>query len=246
MSPSDHSAPDLQAASAPDAGASITDCWNQIGVTGDQSCPKLATYVHCRNCDVYASAAQRNLQRAVGGDYQQEWASHFRQRHGAADQFDSSALVFRIGLEWLALPTKLFVAVAPQAKPHVLPHRDGRGLLGVVNVGGKLYPCMSLAALLGIDDSGAPPVRDRHTFARLLVLQWEEQAFALPVADLHGIVRYATASVKAPAATINKGLSRFLSGVLEQTLTTRSGTQTMQVGCLDAALIGYQLARTLR
>lgn len=218
--------------------ATLDDCWNRIGVNGDQSCERLALHIHCRNCDVYASAAQRNLQRAVGADYKRAWASHFRQVGSHGDDSDSSALVFRIGLEWLSLPTKIFASVAPQAKPHALPHRNARGLLGVVNVGGKLYPCMSLAALLGIDDQDSPPGKGRHTFARLLVMQWEDQAFALPVADLHGMVRYASGAMKTPAATINKGLTRYLSGVISH--------DDMQIGCLDAALVGYQLARTLR
>jgi chemotaxis-related protein WspD len=218
--------------------AAVDDCWNSIGVAGDQSCEKLEEHIHCRNCGVYASAAQRNLQRPVGSDYKREWAAHFRRAATDTQALDASCLVFRIGREWLSLPTKLFVAVAPQAKPHRLPHRTGRGLTGIVNVGGTLYPCMSLAALLGIDDSEGEAATHRHTFARLLLIQWQDQAYALPVADLHGIQRYATASVQAPAATINKGLSRFLAGVI--------AIDDMHVGVLDAALIGYQLARTLR
>jgi len=219
----------------------IDDCWNRIGVGGDQTCERLAEYIHCRNCPVYASAAQRNLQRAVGAGYKQEWAARFRQPAIDTQALDASCLVFRIGREWLSLPTKLFVAVAPEARPHRLPHRTDRGLTGIVNVGGTLYPCMSLAALLGIDDSEGEAARgtmQRHTFARLLLIRWEDQAYALPVADLHGIERYATTAVQAPAATINKGLSRFLSGVIS--------IADMHVGVLDAALIGYQLARTLR
>lgn len=216
----------------------IQDCWNRIGVSGDHSCEKLERHIHCRNCEVYGDAAQRNLQRPVDAGYRQEWASHFRQGGEAGEQLDSSCLVFRVGREWLSLPTTVFVSVAPQATPHRLPHRNARGLAGIVNIGGKLYPCMSLVALLGIDDSEQLAARGRHTFARLLLMQWEEQAYALPVADLHGIVRYASGTVQAPAATINKGLSRYLSGVLAH--------QDMHIGCLDAALIGYQLARTLR
>ncbi|KQQ44494.1 chemotaxis protein CheW [Duganella sp. Leaf126] len=224
----------------------IDDCWNRIGVAGDQTCARLADHIHCRNCPVYANAAQRNLQRAVGAGYKQEWAAHFRQPAQDSQALDASCLVFRIGREWLSLPTRLFLAVAPQAKPHRLPHRNDRGLSGIVNVGGTLYPCMSLADLLGIDDSAAAADKavaakggaHRHTYARLLLMRWEEQAYALPVADLHGIERYATAAMQAPAATINKGLSRFLSGVI--------AIGDMHVGVLDAALIGYQLARTLR
>ncbi|MDC8760934.1 chemotaxis protein CheW [Janthinobacterium fluminis] len=216
----------------------IYDCWNRIGVVGDQSCPKLARHVHCRNCEVYADAAQRNLQRPVDADYRRAWAEHFRVAADSGAQADSSALVFRVGREWLALPTQLFAAVAPHALPHALPHRSGGPLSGIVNVGGKLHPCMSLASLLGIDAADAAPVQGRHSFARLLLLQWEGQAFALPVADLHGILRYAAAAARAPAATINRGLSRFLTGVI--------GHADMQVGCLDAALVCHQLARALR
>ena len=49
----------------------VDDCWNRIGVSGDQSCEKLEQHVHCRNCEVYSSAAQRNLQRPVGDGYRE-------------------------------------------------------------------------------------------------------------------------------------------------------------------------------
>ncbi|CAN7483418.1 chemotaxis protein CheW [Pseudoduganella sp. LjRoot289] len=216
----------------------INDCWNRIGVAGDHSCGKLQQFVHCRNCDVYAGAAQRNLQRPVDLAYKRDWAEHFRQPAGTGAQLDSSCMVFRIGQEWLSLPTAVFLSVAPQATPHRLPHRNARGLAGVVNVGGKLYPCITLAALLDIDESEGAARSGRHTFARLLLVQWEGQPYALPVADLHGILRYAAAEVQAPAATINKGLSRYLAGVISH--------EDMQIGCLDSGLLGYQLARTLR
>ncbi|HEU4371957.1 MAG TPA: chemotaxis protein CheW [Telluria sp.] len=216
----------------------LDDCWNRIGVSGDQSCDKLEQHVHCRNCDVYSGAAQRNLQRPVGAGYGAEWADHFRQPAARVEGRDRSALVFRIGREWLALPTAAIGSIAPVAPGHRLPHRAAVGLLGIVNVAGKLTPMMSLGALLGLDEQDAPAAVGRHIFARLLVMQWEGQAFALPVADLHGIARYAEAGLAAPAATINKGLDRFLAGVLT--------LGELRVGVLDAGLIGHQLTRLLR
>lgn len=216
----------------------LADCWNQIGVSGDQSCPKLEQHVHCRNCEVYAGAARRNLQRPVTDDYREYWAAHFREPKQERAHEDSAALVFRIGREWLALPAAVIDSIAPQAGAHRLPHRDGGGLLGVVNVGGKLYPAISLATLLGIDESDVPKAAGRHTFARLVVVRWEGQAYALPAADLHGIVRYPARSIKAPAATINKGLERFLTGVLTHA--------DMHIGVLDAPLVAHQMARLLR
>lgn len=222
----------------PNYALALDDCWNGIGVGGDQSCPKLEQHIHCRNCEVYSGAAQRNLQRPVGAGYREHWADHFRQPEARVEATDQSALVFRIGREWLALPTRTIASVAPVAPGHRLPHRAGRGLLGIVNVGGKLTPSMSLGALFGIDEQDAPAAAGRHAFPRLLVMQWEGQAFALPVAELHGIARYAAAKLATPAATINRGLDRFLTGVLAH--------GAMQVGVLDAALVGHQLTGLLR
>lgn len=215
-----------------------TNCWNVIGVAGDKSCEKLAPIVHCRNCDVYAGAAQRSLQRPVDENYRAEWAAQLRQPVAAADSSDTSALAFRIGREWLALPTAMVSQVAPQAPAHRLPHRGANGLAGIVNVGGKLMPAISLAALLGIDERDAPAKAGRHTFARLMVVDWEGQSFALPVADLDGIVRFASGSLTPPAATINRGLERFLLGV--------AGREDMHIGVLDASLIGHHMTRLLR
>jgi chemotaxis-related protein WspD len=218
--------------------ALLADCWNRIGVAGDQSCEKLPAAIHCRNCEVYAGAAQRNLQRPVGAGYREQWAIHLRAPRAARAAADSAALVFRVGREWLALPAAIIESVAPEAPGHRLPHRSGGGLLGVVNVGGKLYPQVALATLLGIDASGAQGGAGRHVFARLVVVRWENQAFALPVADLHGIVRYAAHALAAPAATINKGLVRYLTGVLTEA--------DLHIGVLDAPLLGHQMARLLR
>jgi chemotaxis-related protein WspD len=220
------------------AAFALADCWNRIGVAGDQSCDKLAAAIHCRNCDVYAGAAQRNLQRPVAPGYREQWADQLRQGRAQRSAADSAALVFRIGREWLALPAALIDSVAPEAPGHRLPHRSAGGLLGVVNVGGKLYPQVALATLLGIDAGASVETGGRHVFARLVVLRWEGQAFALPVADLHGIVRYTAGTLAAPAATINKGLVRYLTGVL-----TEAG---MHIGVLDAPLVGHQMARLLR
>ena len=218
--------------------SAVIACWNEIGVAGDQSCEKLAQHIHCRNCEVYAGAAQRSLRRPVDDDYRRHWAGELRAREHERVAQDSSALAFRIGREWLALPTAVVEAIAPLTASHRLPHRAAPGLLGIVNVSGKLTPAVSLAALLGIDEHDAPPVHGRHAFARLLVVAWQGQRFALPVADLHGIVRYAQAELALPASTINKGVLHYLRGV--------AVTGELHVGVLDAALLGPQLASLLR
>ena len=41
--------------------ATIDDCWNRIGVCGDQTCPELTRFVHCHNCPVFSTASERLL-----------------------------------------------------------------------------------------------------------------------------------------------------------------------------------------
>ena len=218
--------------------AAAADCWTQIGVAGDLSCARLAEHVHCRHCEVYGEAARRILERPVDNAYRAYWAGHFRQPRIAAEAPDASALVFRVGAEWLAVAATMVASVAPVAAVHRVPHRSGGALLGIVNVGGRLVPAVSLAALLGIDETQAEPITGRHVFARLLVLDCGGQQCALPVAELKGMVRYASAQLAAPAATIDKGLVRHLGGVLAH--------DSLLIGVLDPALLARHCAELLR
>jgi chemotaxis-related protein WspD len=213
-------------------------CWNLIGVGGDKSCPRLPEAVHCRNCEVMSEAARQSLRRPIDAAYREDWARVLRQPVAEGVAADRSALSFRIGREWLALPSQAIDSIAPLASLHRLPHRDNGVLLGVANIEGRLAPVLSLAELLGIDENDAPASHARHSFARLLVMEWEGQPLALPVAEIDGIVRYAASGVQAPAATINRGVARYLSGVLAH--------KGMQVGLLDAPLTGIALGRMLR
>ncbi|MFP5393289.1 MAG: chemotaxis protein CheW [Gammaproteobacteria bacterium] len=214
------------------------DCWNQIGVAGDRSCSLLADQVHCRNCDVYARGARHSLGREVDAGYRDEWARLLREPPPQRAARDQSGLVFRIGAEWLMLPTAMVTLVAPLAPARRLPHRHGNGLSGIANVGGAIYPAIALHEVLDIAPDAPLATQGRHVFPRTVLVQWEERSYALGVADLHGIVRYARASLQAPAATLNKGVQQFLAGVLEH--------EDMMIGVLDPALLGRQMARLLR
>jgi chemotaxis-related protein WspD len=204
-------------------------------VNGDQSCDRLEQHVHCRNCEVYAAAAQQNLQRP-SATTTKEWAAHFRQ---AAATTSSRTLLpgvpHRPRMAVAADPHVRLGGADRQAAPPAAPR--SRGLSGIVNVGGTLYPACRWPTCWASTTARAKR-QPTATPSRLLLTQWEDQAYALPVADLHGMLRYASSQMQAPAATINKGLSRFLTGVISH--------HDMRIGVLDETLIGYQLARTLR
>ena len=148
--------------------ADVDDCWNRIGIRGDQSCPKLPEYVHCRNCPVYASAA-RLLDRLPpqveleGADAAGDAAA----TAGEPALRRASLLVFRLHREWLGLPTRALDEVG-RASVLPLPHRRDPAVLGVTNVRGTLTVCLSLARLLGLEAAGPEP-RERAGAARMLI-----------------------------------------------------------------------------
>lgn len=216
------------------------DCWRSIGVAGDRSCTELARHVHCRNCPRHGDAAGRSLHRPLDPGYREEWASVLARPPAADAGTDAAAMLFRVGAEWLAVPLALVAAVAPLAPVHRLPHRSqGGALLGVVGVNGHLLPALSLARLLGITSSSAQ-AQGRHTFARLLVLAGPDRptSFALPVDEVHGVLRYAGNALRPPAATVGHAPPPLVAGIV--------GDGEPQAGLLDGTLLMAQLGGLLR
>jgi len=213
-------------------------CWRRIGVMGDGSCPELARHVHCRNCPVYAGAAQHNLQRPVDADYRDAWARELAQPEPPPARTDAAALAFRIGREWLAVSMALAVEVAPPASAHRLPHRSRGALLGIVNVGGRLLPAVSLARLMNVDTDGVPPPPGRHAFARLLVLAVGSHRYALPVDEVHGVVRHAQDAMRPPAANVGHAPPGLVAGMIAD--------DAIEAGLLDTARLHAGLEGLLR
>ena len=163
--------------------AHIDDCWNRIGVRGDKQCPLLERHVHCRNCEVYAAAATRLLDRYA----------LVQEHQAAAVQPDAentgrSMLLFRLGEEWLALATACLAEIAPLQAVHSLPHQRSRLLHGVANVRGALVPCLSLADLLGVQ-AGATEPRSARAMPRMLILAAEGGPVVMAVEEIDGIHR---------------------------------------------------------
>lgn len=163
--------------------AHIDDCWNRIGVHGDKQCPLLERHVHCRNCEVYAAAATRLLDRyALMQDHQAAVAPPVEENTGR------SMLLFRLGEEWLALTTACLAEIAPLQAVHSLPHQRSRVLQGVANVRGALVPCLSLADLLGVQASAAEQ-RSGRAMPRMLILAADGGPVVMAVEEIDGIHR---------------------------------------------------------
>jgi len=218
--------------------AGLDDCWNKIGVRGDGSCPELERHVHCRNCPVYSDSAARLLDAELPAGHLDEWARHFSGERKSEEADTQSIVIFRIGPEWLALPTAVFQEVAMTRAVHSLPHRRGGVVLGLANVRGTLLVCVSLGMVLGLEKSAeSKKEKGRVLHQRLLVINREGSRLVFPVDEVHGTHRCRPGELKAAPATVAKATATYTKSVLAWDGQT--------VGCLDDQLLFYALNRSL-
>jgi chemotaxis-related protein WspD len=192
--------------------AQVYDCWSTIGVTGNGTCRELQKFVHCRNCPVYSAAGIQLLDRPMPTEYRRERTGHYAERKKVTQPAKISVLVFRLGPEWLALPTSAFQEVAERRSMHSLPHRGGSIVLGLVNVRGELLICVSLARLLGLV-AEATRGKSLTIFDRLLVINWDGKRITFPVNEVHGVQRFNREEIKEPPATITKSTLTYTRGI---------------------------------
>nr|WP_294979567.1 chemotaxis protein CheW [uncultured Pseudomonas sp.] len=194
-----------------DRAEPVEDCWNRIGVRGDKSCPRLVEHIHCRNCPVYAAAAIRLLDRySLGG----ESAAPAPVADEAAPEDGLAYLIFRLGDEWLGLPTRALAEVASECAVHSLPHQRSPALLGVANVRGTLVACISLGELLGLD-RGTGVANGRRVVPRMLILAAGSGLVLSPVDEVDGIHELDSATVVAASGPALAANDRFTHGVLQ-------------------------------
>jgi chemotaxis-related protein WspD len=247
------------AAAAGSSSIVIDDCWNRIGVRGDRSCPELEQHVHCRNCPVQRAVAVELLAQHVPADYSAQWTEHVSRPAKQTDRDTASAVIFRIGTEWLALPAAAIQEISNLRPIHRVPHRTSGVVLGVVNVRGELLTCVSLARVFGLEGetawahsggsassgssalsagpapSGGPGPSALLGRKRLLVIRRKDLRAACPVDYVEGVHRYAPAALSAVPATVAKAGTRYSRALL--------AWRDQAVGVLDEELLFPALKR---
>lgn len=177
------------------------------------------------------------LDREAPADYVREWSERIARPEETEKPDTRSALVFRIGQEWLALPPAIFQEVARNCPAHSLPHRADGVVLGVVSVRGGLFVCVSLATVLGIGGQAAAPAGPRREYGRVLVISRGGTGLAFPVDEVHGVIRYHPEDLLPLPATLTENAARHTLGLVPW--------QGRTVGCLDDELLIYTLNRSL-
>lgn len=218
----------------------IDDCWNRIGVWGNQKprCPELDKVVHCANCKVYSNSGRKLLDRAADPAYIEKWTAQLREIKRNKDQSSVSVVVFRIANEWLALPARLFQEVVHMRVVHRIPHAKSSVLKGIVNIRGELQLCVSLGRLLSIE-KGAAKGDDapQGIYERLVVIAGPENRYVFPVSEVRGIQRYGMSDLHNVPATVEHSATNYMKGMIE--------LGDKHVGCLDEVLLFSALKRTL-
>lgn len=234
--------------SAPPPRESGEECWRVVGVSGDRSCPELETHIHCRNCPVMAAAARTFFDRIPPEGYLEDWGGLLEETVTAAETQVASVLVFRLGAEWLALPTRALVEVTSRRACHRVPHRTEGILEGIVNIRGQLQLCVSAHRLLGIDAGEGAVPRNPQTLEagsdrrRLVVVERPGQTgndrWVFAVDEVAGVQRVERSRLRGVPATVSQSGARFCEAMFDH--------EAAIVGILDDARFFDGLADRLR
>jgi len=219
----------------------IDDCWNQIGVWGDKTtpCPKLANVIHCRNCEVYSAAGRAVLERRIPDEYEAKWAKIYSESKKEKDTGTESVTIFRLGDEWLALPTNIIDEISNISEIHSLPHQRTSVLKGLMNLRGQMSICVSLGQLLGIEKASSTKNDDirNRTYERMIAVNHNDSSFVFLVSEVKSTYRFHPSELKEPPSTISHAKGTFTKGMLSW--------KGKDVSCLDAELLFYTLDKKL-
>jgi len=217
----------------------IDDCWNSIGVWGDQQprCPKLETLIHCNNCPVYSEAGRTLLNREAEQEYLDEWTRNLNTPRSETGKQLHSVLVFRLGDEWFALPSRVIKEITYCDKHHSLPHRKNPVLRGLVNVRGELLLCFSLGYLFKLQKSEKTAAVSKTIHARYIVISDEQEDYTFPVSEVNNILRYDPDLMEKAPSTISDAASSFVRGIIKH--------NTLNIGILDSDLVFTALHRNI-
>ena len=219
----------------------IDDCWNRIGVwrRGAEICPQLQQVVHCRNCAQYSAAGRQILEREIPAGYREEWARLLSERKQDKQPNTESIVIFRLGDEWLAIPSRIVREITSAKPVRRLPHTRRNVVKGLVNMRGELQICISLGGLLDLDKGEQPRRFGSVGIAdRMVLIADGADQYVFPVTEVHGLHRHHPGELQAVPATVSKSKAAYTKGVLQW--------NGEHVACLDAGLIFHTLGKNLR
>lgn len=231
--------PELKEPAREQTGQEEARCWEHVGVWGasDERCPRLEEVIHCRNCDIFTEKGRSLLETPQTEEYLRSWTEIMASDKEQELQGKMRVLVFRLGDEWLALPTGVFSEVIESVRPHSVPHRTNSIFTGLVNVHGELQLCVSLKGLLGIE--GETGGQQKETvYKRMVVIQREREILVFPVDEIYGIHRLSPESLQNTPVALSKANTDYSRAIFEW--------KGRSVLLLDEAIVFETLGRSIQ
>lgn len=234
------------------------NCWNKIGVMGDHSCPQLKTFIHCRNCTVYSEAGRGLLDREVPVGYINEWTELFSQakleltdpqleKTNEEIEKTITVLVFRLGVEWLALSAKLFIEITPPCIIHTIPHRSNKILQGIVNIRGEILLSISLSNFLNLETQEFKNKKSKSQIAtrdfnpvaqqRMIVVEKEGNRWVFIADEVANLQKFHSHEFRQAPAVISQADEAYTKSVINW--------QGKKINYLDDELLFYTLSKRL-
>ena len=206
-------------------------CWLSEGVWGDMSCRTLADCLHCRNCEIYAFASRKFFTRVRSEKPAASFASMPRAEAAIQTAQAESFFLFEVAKRVFALETKRVLKIERTRLVHRVPHRDGRVVKGIANVGGELMMCVCLEELLEIEASNSVPEESK----RMIVCGGGSEKFCFIVDEACGIARV----MRDEVATLSAGCDGLID-VFAEKVFTQEGTE---IPVIDLKLVMLAVAR---
>ncbi len=166
------------------------------------------------------------MEKAVPAEYLAHWSKAYSQPNPAKASKHYSVVVFRLGLEWFALPALHCQSIENRSSIHSIPRYTNRLLLGMVNIRGTLQLCFSIERLLHVALDRCESGANIAVYKRLLVLAYNQQNYVFPVDEVGGIERIDDARLENPPATLTQRQAEFLKGVIK--------TEKKRIALLDS------------
>ncbi|VAX00135.1 hypothetical protein MNBD_GAMMA22-1145 [hydrothermal vent metagenome] len=179
------------------------------------------------------------LERPLPDGYESEWASIFSVKKNRHVIGTKSVTIFRLGKEWMALPTTAIQEITDVRSVHSIPHQKTNVLRGLVNLRGQLKICISLGQLMEIEKA------ERYTgektkeriYERMIAVKHNGSQYVFLVSEVSGTFHYNEQDLKPAPATLSQAAGTYTQGILSW--------KQHAVACLDAELIFYSMEKKL-
>jgi chemotaxis-related protein WspD len=211
---------------------------------GDRSCDELKAVIHCHECPVYAAVGESLLERRPPTNYVEEWTRILAETPTESAEMEQdgaivltadaiSIMICRLGNQKLALPVRILQEVTHPALIQPLPHRSNALLLGLVNIRGETLLCISLSALLRLEDNKPDDLLATGKSQRMIVAGQNDEKCVFQVDEVYGTYRFHLNELREAPVVITKAAEAYTKGVINW--------EGEKVNYLDADLLFYTL-----